>query len=64
VGFLSSEYDTIKYQITRNLNKKNTSRRVTAFDTVPNELENYKTERYENLMIFKNSNIIIFQSPF
>jgi len=31
---------------------------------VPNESEYYKTIRGERFMIFKNSNIIIFQSPF
>ncbi|KAL6632239.1 hypothetical protein U3516DRAFT_871981 [Neocallimastix sp. 'constans'] len=50
-------------QIARNINKK-IPPDVTTFDTIPNESKYYKTERNENFMIFKNSNIIIFQSPF
>ena len=57
------EYDTVRSQITRNINKKKTPE-VRAFDTSPNESEYYKAEKNENVMIFKNSNIIIFQSPF
>ncbi|OUM64051.1 hypothetical protein PIROE2DRAFT_9282 [Piromyces sp. E2] len=37
---------------------------IKTFDEVPNESEYYKTIRNENFMIFKDSNIIIFQSPF
>jgi len=60
---LCPEYDTIRSQIARNINKK-IPPDVTTFDTIPNESKYYKTERNENFMIFKNSNIIIFQSPF
>ncbi|KAL6600694.1 hypothetical protein U3516DRAFT_802590 [Neocallimastix sp. 'constans'] len=57
------EYNSIKSQISRNLNKKLPSN-VTTFAEIPNESDYYKTKRSENFMIFKNSNIIIFQSPF
>ncbi|KAL6600144.1 hypothetical protein U3516DRAFT_762088 [Neocallimastix sp. 'constans'] len=51
------EYNSIKSQILRNLNKKLSS-------NIPSESEYYKTKRGENFMIFKNFNLIIFQSPF
>ncbi|KAG4085174.1 hypothetical protein H8356DRAFT_1435539 [Neocallimastix lanati (nom. inval.)] len=51
------EYNSIKSQILRNLNKKLSS-------NIPSESEYYKTKRVENFMIFKNFNLIIFQSPF
>ncbi|KAG4095568.1 hypothetical protein H8356DRAFT_1426886 [Neocallimastix lanati (nom. inval.)] len=57
------EYNSIKSQISRNLNKKLPSN-VTTFAEIPSESEYYKTKRGENFMIFKNSNLIIFQSPF
>ncbi|ORY33175.1 hypothetical protein LY90DRAFT_512121 [Neocallimastix californiae] len=37
---------------------------VTTFNEIPNESEYYKTERNEDFMIFKNSDLVIFQSPF
>jgi len=63
MGLICPEYNSIKSQISRNLNKKLPSN-VTAFAEIPNESEYYKTKRGENFMIFKNSNLIIFQSPF
>ncbi|ORY17893.1 hypothetical protein LY90DRAFT_517525 [Neocallimastix californiae] len=57
------EYKTIKSQITRYKNKQ-LFPNVKTFDEVPNVSEYYKTIRGEYFMIFKNSNIIIFQSPF
>jgi len=57
------EYNSIKSQISRNLNKKLPSN-VTTFAEIPNEFEYYKTKRGENFMIFKNSNLIKYQSPF
>jgi len=63
MGLICPEYNSIKSQISRNLNKKLQSN-VTTFAEIPNESEYYKTKRSENFMIFKNSNLIIFQSPF
>jgi len=57
------EYTSIKTLISRNINKKLPSN-VTTFNEIPNESEYYKTERNENFMIFKDSDLIIFQSPF
>ncbi|KAG4090794.1 hypothetical protein H8356DRAFT_1430888 [Neocallimastix lanati (nom. inval.)] len=63
MGLICPEYNSIKFQISRNLNKKLPSN-VTTFAEIPSEYEYYKTKRGENFMIFKNSNLIIFQSPF
>ncbi|KAG4088990.1 hypothetical protein H8356DRAFT_1432361 [Neocallimastix lanati (nom. inval.)] len=63
MGLICPEYNSIKSQISRNLNKKLPSN-VTTFAEIPSESEYYKTKRGENFMIFKNSNLIIFQSPF
>ncbi|ORY20977.1 hypothetical protein LY90DRAFT_516377 [Neocallimastix californiae] len=63
IGYICPEYKTIKTQITRYKNKQ-LFPNVKTFDEVPNESEYYKTIRGEYFMIFKNSNIIIFQSPF
>ncbi|KAL6589326.1 hypothetical protein U3516DRAFT_675499 [Neocallimastix sp. 'constans'] len=63
MGLICPEYNSIKSQISRNLNKKLPSN-VTTFAEIPSESEYYKTKRDENFMIFKNSNLIIFQSPF
>ncbi|KAG4082174.1 hypothetical protein H8356DRAFT_1435863 [Neocallimastix lanati (nom. inval.)] len=37
---------------------------IKSFDDIPIESKNYKTKRNENFMIFKNTDLIIFQSPF
>ncbi|ORY56019.1 hypothetical protein LY90DRAFT_506925 [Neocallimastix californiae] len=63
MGLICPEYNSIKSQISRNLNKKLLSNVIT-FDEIPSESEYYKTKRGENFMIFKNSNLIIFQSLF
>ncbi|ORY54058.1 hypothetical protein LY90DRAFT_507937 [Neocallimastix californiae] len=63
MGFICPEYNSIKSQISRNLNKKLPSN-VTTFAEILIESEYYKTKRGENFMIFKNSNLIFFQSPF
>ena len=51
------------FTITRYKNKQ-LFPNIRTFDEVPNESEYYKTIRGECFMIFKNSNILIFQSPF
>ena len=60
MGFICPEYDTIKSQITRNINKQLPSD-ITTFDEIPDESEYYKTKRNESFMIFKNHNLLIFQ---
>ncbi|KAG4081734.1 hypothetical protein H8356DRAFT_1756662 [Neocallimastix lanati (nom. inval.)] len=57
------EYSTIRSQIIRNINKQFPPN-IKSFDDIPIESEYYKTKRNENFMIFKNTDIIIFQSPF
>ncbi|KAL6613645.1 hypothetical protein U3516DRAFT_749985 [Neocallimastix sp. 'constans'] len=54
MGFICPEYNSIKSQISRNLNK----------NYHPIESEYYIINRGKNFMIFKNFNLIIFQSPF
>ena len=63
MGFICPEYNTIKSQISRYI-KKQLPPDIVTFDEIPDESEYYINERNENFMIFKNSNIIIFQSPF
>ena len=36
---------------------------IKSFDEIPNESEYYKTKNNESFMIFKDNNLIIFQSP-
>jgi len=63
MSFICPEYNTIKSQKSRNENRQ-LLLDVKIFDEIPNESEYYKTKRNENFVIIKNSNIIIFQSPF
>ncbi|KAG4102918.1 hypothetical protein H8356DRAFT_1420747 [Neocallimastix lanati (nom. inval.)] len=63
MGLICPEYSTIRSQIIRNINKQ-FSPNIKSFDDIPIESEYYKTKRNENFMIFKNTDVIIFQSPF
>ncbi|KAG4089293.1 hypothetical protein H8356DRAFT_1432007 [Neocallimastix lanati (nom. inval.)] len=63
MGLICPEYSTIRSQIIRNINKQFPPN-IKSFDDIPIESEYYKTKRNENFMIFKNTDIIIFQSPF
>ncbi|OUM68916.1 hypothetical protein PIROE2DRAFT_3307 [Piromyces sp. E2] len=63
IGYICPEYKTITSQIIRYRNKQ-LFPDIKTFDEVPNESEYYKIIRNENFMIFKDSNMIIFQSPF
>ncbi|KAG4083592.1 hypothetical protein H8356DRAFT_1436850 [Neocallimastix lanati (nom. inval.)] len=54
---------TIRSQIIRNINKQFPPN-IKSFDDIPIESEYYKTKRNENFIIFKNTDLIIFQSPF
>jgi len=60
MGFI---YIRVKTLILRSINKK-LPFNVVTFNEIPNESEYYKTERNEGFMIFKNSDLVIFQSPF
>ena len=62
IGFICPEYDTIKSQINRNINKYLPSD-INSFEDIPEKSEYYYTERNENFMIFKNDKLIVFQSP-
>ena len=63
IGFVCPEYNTIRSQINRNINKL-LPKDISSFDDIPAECQFYKTETDEDYMIFKNNVIIIFQSPF
>ncbi|KAG4090111.1 hypothetical protein H8356DRAFT_1410611 [Neocallimastix lanati (nom. inval.)] len=56
-------YNSIKSQVTRSKRKK-LPPDITTFDEIPNESKYYKTKRDEIFMIFKNNDLIVFQSPF
>ncbi|KAG4103298.1 hypothetical protein H8356DRAFT_1644212 [Neocallimastix lanati (nom. inval.)] len=63
IGLICPEYNSIKSQISRYI-KKQLPPDISKFNEIPDESEYYINERDEKFMIFKNSNIIIFQSPF
>ncbi|KAG4093736.1 hypothetical protein H8356DRAFT_1428438 [Neocallimastix lanati (nom. inval.)] len=63
MGLICPEYSTIRSQIIRNINKQYPSN-IKSIDDIPIESKYYKTKRNENFMIFKNTDLIIFQSPF
>ncbi|KAG4103990.1 hypothetical protein H8356DRAFT_1419930 [Neocallimastix lanati (nom. inval.)] len=57
------KWDLYISQIIRNINKQFPPN-IKSFDDIPIESKYYKTKRNENFMIFKNTDLIIFQSPF
>ncbi|KAL6604745.1 hypothetical protein U3516DRAFT_801337 [Neocallimastix sp. 'constans'] len=63
MGLICPEYSIIRSQIIRNINKQ-FPQNIKSFDDIPIESKYYKTKRNENFMIFKNTDLIIFQSPF
>ena len=56
-------YNSVRTQMVRTM-KKQYPPDVKTFDEIPDESDYFKTERKEDFMIFKNSDIVIFQSPF
>ena len=62
ISFVCPEYNTIRSQINRNINKL-LPKDISSFDDIPDKCKFYKTETEEDYMIFKNDVIIIFQSP-
>ncbi|ORY87242.1 hypothetical protein LY90DRAFT_498499 [Neocallimastix californiae] len=63
MGLICPEYSTIRSQIIRNINKQFPPN-IKSFDDIPTESKYYKTKRNENFIIFKNTDLIIFQSLF
>ena len=63
IGFICPEYKSIQSQITRKINKT-LPEDIEKFEDIPEVSEYYKTEKNEEFMIFKDTDIIIFQSPF
>ncbi|KAL6602680.1 hypothetical protein U3516DRAFT_759449 [Neocallimastix sp. 'constans'] len=63
MGLICPGYNSIKSQVTRS-RRKQLPPDITTFDEIPNESKYYKTKRDENFMIFKNNDLIVFQSPF
>ena len=63
MGLICPGYNSIKSQVTRN-RRKQLPPDITTFDEILYESKYYKTKRDENFMIFKNNDLIIFQSPF
>eukprot|EP00833_Pecoramyces_ruminatium_P014750 jgi/Orpsp1_1/1188782/evm.model.d7180000067137.1 len=66
MGLICPELGSIKSQAYRKINKQ-LPPDISSYDEVPNESEYYKIKRenkYEDFMIFKDPNLIIFQSPF
>jgi len=63
MGLICPGYNSIKSQVTIS-RRKQLPPDITTFDEIPNESKYYKTKRNENFMIFKNNDLIVFQSPF
>ena len=63
IGKSGPSYNSVRTQMMRTMNKQYPSN-IKKFDEIPDESEYFKTIRGEDFMIFKNSNVVIFQSPF
>ncbi|ORX76137.1 hypothetical protein BCR32DRAFT_304110 [Anaeromyces robustus] len=63
MGSQCCQYKTIKSSIARNISK-NLPPDLKSFDEIPDVSEYYKTKEGKEFKIFKNDNLIIFQSPF
>ena len=63
IWLIYPEFNSIRTQIIRSQNKQ-LPPDITTFEEIPEESEYYKTENGNNFIIFKNPNLIIFQSPF
>jgi len=62
-GLICPKFNSIESQVTRN-RRKQFPPDITTFDEIPNESIFYKTKKDENFKIFKNHDLIVFQSPF
>ena len=56
-------YNSVRIQMVRKMKKQYPSD-VKTFDKISDESDYFKTLRNEDFMIFNNSDIVIFQSPF
>ena len=63
IGIICPDFNSVRTQIRRNINKQYPSD-VKTFNEIPDESQYFKTVRSEDFMIFKNSNVVICQSPF
>jgi len=63
MGCHCCEYKTVKYSVIRDLNK-HLPPDIKSFDEITDVSEYYKTKGDKEFKIFKNDNLIIFQSPF
>ena len=63
IGGIPPDYTTIKSQLS-NYKRKKLPDDIKTFDEIPDESIYFKTENDENFMIFKNDDLLIFQSPF
>jgi len=63
LGLICPEYNSIRTQIIRSQNNQ-LPPDITTFEEIPEESEYYITKNGDNFIIFKNPNLIIFQSPF
>jgi len=63
MGCHCCEYKTVKSSVIRDLNK-HLPPDIKSFDEIPDVSEYYKTKGDKEFKIFKNDNLIIFQSPF
>ena len=62
IGNFEINYNSVRTQLMRIINKQYPSD-IKSFDEIPDESEYFKTARGENFMIFKISNMVIFQTP-
>lgn len=63
IGFICPEYKSIQSQISPKINKI-LPEDIKVFEDITEDSEYYKTEKNEEFMIYKDNEIIIFQSPF
>ncbi|KAG4084641.1 hypothetical protein H8356DRAFT_1325808 [Neocallimastix lanati (nom. inval.)] len=61
---IKRKYDEISQGMVTRSRRKQLPPDISTFDEILNESKYYKTKRDENFMIFKNIDLIIFQSPF
>jgi len=64
IRLICPELKSIRSHMYRNINEQLQIPDITSYDEVPDESEYYKTKTDEDFMIFKDPNLIIFQSPF
>jgi len=63
IGNFGFNYNSFRNYIRRSMNKQYPTD-IKTFDEIPDESKYIKTVNDEDFMIFKNSDMVIFQSPF